>query len=364
VTGQRLPRLRPRTRRRLTAGALAAVALAGLSGALLGSRVPAASPTAARHGARGTRTGDARSTAGTSGTAQAPPLGVYVGSGAAAAEAVDGQLAGRIPYVLDFLPRTSWTTLTSPTWLAQRWHGSPFDLVVGLPMLPNNGGTLAQGASGVFDPEFRSLAERLVHDGLGNTILMVGYQPDDTGTPWYVGTEAAATEYVRFWEAIQSTMSRVPGAHFLFEWDAGDAGTSPLSPAVMYPGNRSVSIVATDAFDFVGADPKTTGHWSTVLGERYGPAWMESFALAHHKPMAIAMWGEVPSSEGGAGDDAAYVSQLLRWAGSEQLVMCVLWDYQAAALTGGGFPQADAALRQALVPVPGTKRRAGRQHGR
>lgn len=378
MTAQRLPRFRPRTRRRLVAGALATVAVAGLVVVWVQTTKP---PPASRPGALGH--GSHRTAgAGRSSThhlqakdAQTPPLGIYVGPGnASAAEAVASQLGGRVPYAMDFLPQTSWAALTSPTWLAAHWHGSPFDLVIGVPMLPASGGTLAQGASGSFDPEFQVLAQRLVQDGLGDAILMLGYQPDDSGTPWFVASKADATDYVRYWDAIRSTMDAVAGANFLFEWDAGDGGTSPLSPAAMYPGNTAVDMVATDAFDLVGSDPATGGHWSSVLHERFGPAWMATFAASHHKPMALAMWGEVTSSVGGAGDAPAYVSQLLSWAASERLAMCVLWDYQGMTLTGGAFPGADAALRKAVaapsepaqpsVPPAGAERRpAGRPSG-
>lgn len=367
MKGRRPAVLRPASLRRLVATVTATVAMVGLS---VGS--PETSPhTAApprtgvlsRYGpstAAHTETdaGQSRATREKCATTRriappsstVPPLGVYTGPGGAPiAEALATQLGGRVRYALDFLPRTSWTGLIDPAWLAQRWRGTPFDLVIGVPMLPNAGATLAQGASGAYDPQFRLLAERLVADGLGTSILMLGYQPDDSGTPWYVGSAVAAGQYVRFWDAIASTMTNVPGANFVYEWDAGDAGTSPVSPAVMYPGNKAVGIVGTDAFDFVADDPSTAGHWSTVLHERFGPAWMASFAAAHHKPMAIAMWGEIPSSLGGAGDDARFVSQMLRWAVSEHLVMCMLWDYQALALTGGTFPRAAAVLRQDLL---------------
>lgn len=366
MSGDRLPRLRPRTRRRLTAGILAAVAVVGLAVALIGSSSPStvAGNDGSGHGAGTTRGGSTKAhdpgsaaptskrTAATD--AQAPPLGVYTGPGnSAAAEAAAAQLGNRVPYALDYLPRTTWTALTDPSWLAQRWQGSPFHLVIGVPMLPSSGATLAQGATGAFDAQFQTLAERLVQDGLGGAILMLGYQPDDEDTPWYVGSRAAALDYVRYWRAIRATMLAVPGAAFLFEWDAGDAGTSPESPAAMYPGNAFVDIVATDAFDFVGADPATHGHWATVLDQRYGPAWMSAFAASHHKPMAIAIWGEVPASTGGAGDQPAYVTQLLRWAAAKGVVMCVLWDYQNMTLTGGAFPAASAALRRAVAAAAG-----------
>lgn len=350
----RLPRFRPRTRRRLVAGALAGVAALGVAVAWVGTSGPAAphrDPGVSRRaGASARPTSGARG----AGSAQAPPLGVYTGPGdAASAQQVAAALDGRVPYALDFLPRTSWTALTDPTWVAQQWRGTTFHLVIGVPMLPNAGGSLAQGASGAFDPQFRSLAGRLVQDGLGDAILMIGYQPDDQGTPWFVGSAAAAADYVRFWDDIRATMAAVPGANFLFEWDAGDGASSPVSPAAMYPGNAAVDVVATDAFDYVPGHPSTHGRWSTVLAERYGPAWMASFAAAHRKPMAIAMWGEVPVSAGGAGDRGAFVTQLLRWAAAHRLAMCMLWDYQAMEMTGGTFPQADAALLRAVAPASG-----------
>lgn len=365
MSRDRLPRLRPRTRRRLTAGVLAGVAVVGLVAAWLSTSPSVTGTPGSLSGgshvagaSRGSGTTPASSATSRSSASPPPipPLGVYAGPGnAATAEAVAAQLGGRVPYALDFLPRTSWTALTSPTWLAQRWHGAPFHLVIGVPMLPDSGGTLAQGATGAFDPQFHSLAQRLVEAGLGNAILMVGYQPDDEGTPWFVGSKAAAADYVAFWRDIRSTMAAVQGADFLFEWDAGDAGTSPEAPDAMYPGNKYVDIVATDAFDFVAANPKTHGTWSTVRDQHFGPAWMAAFAAARHKPMAIAMWGEVPSSAGGAGDQPSYVTQLLQWAATKRLAMCVLWDYQAMTLTNGSFPAADAALRQAVVP-PATSR--------
>jgi hypothetical protein len=287
-------------------------------------------------------------------TPSAPPLGVYAGPGAVATAAmVDEQLGGRLRDAFDFLPYGTWTTLTDPSWLADDWRGSSFDLILGVPMLPTAGGTLAEGAAGQFDGQFAGLAERLVADGLGGSTLLVGWQPDDPGTPWSVGSTAAAADYVAFWDRIESTMATVAGAHFVFEWDAGDARTSPIRPTETYPGDAAVGVVATDAFDTGYRNLPATAQWTALLGQPYGPAWTADFAAAHHKPMALAMWGAVPVAAGGGGDNPTFAVQLLRWAAAAHLVDCVLWDYGDWATMSGDFPATAAAVRQWFAPSTG-----------
>jgi hypothetical protein len=287
-------------------------------------------------------------------TPSAPPLGVYAGPGAAAAVgAVDGQLAGRVTDAFDFLPYGTWTTLTDPSWLADDWRGSSFDLILGVPMLPTAGGTLAEGSAGQFDGQFAVLAERLVADGLGGTTLLVGWQPDDPGTPWSVRSAAEAADYVAFWDRIESTMATAVGAHFVFEWDAGDAHTSPVQPTATYPGDAAVGVVATDAFDTGYANLPATEQWTALLEQPYGPAWTAEFADTHHKPMALAMWGAVPVAAGGGGDNPTFAVQLLRWAASAHLVDSVLWDYGDWATMSGDFPATAAAIERWFAPAAG-----------
>jgi len=282
-----------------------------------------------------------------------PALGVYAGPGAAAAaENVDQLLDGKVAYALDFLPGTSWTSIDDPSWLAAQWRGSPFKLIIGVPMLPGSGASLAQGASGAYDAQFALLARRLVDDGLGKAILMIGWQSANQGQPWDVTSATDAAEYVRYWDDIHATMAAVSGASFVYEWEAGDGGYHSVSPSSMYPGNAAVDVVATNAFDLVPAGTPVATQWPVVLNELYGPAWMASFAEAHDKPMAIAMWGEVPVVNGGGGDDPTFISQLLAWASSAGTQMCVLWDDGSWALTGGDFPAAKARLAEIAASRP------------
>lgn len=278
----------------------------------------------------------------------APHLGVYVGPGnLAAATAVDLRLGDRVVDALDFVPEASWSTIRDPAWLVDAWRGGPFRLVIGVPMLPSTGATLAEGATGAYDPQFAALAARLVVAGLGHVVLMIGWQPDDTGEPWYVSSAAAARDYVTYWDDIATTMASVAGAHFTFEWDPGDGLASPVSPAAMYPGDAAVDVVATDAFDTVPAGVVATTRWRYVLERRDGPAWTAAFAAAHHKPLAVAMWGLAPQGTHGAGDDPAFVRGFLSWARASHVVLSVLWDYSTWALTAGGYPASLAVLEKA-----------------
>ena len=167
--------------------------------------------------------------------------------------------------------------MADTSWVQAAWVGSGFDLVIGVPMLPDGEGTMADGAHGDYDLEFSLLAQRLVSAGLGGAVLMVGWQPDDPGNPWYVTSAAEATNYVAYWGDIAQTMASVAGAHFVFEWDAGDSDVSPLSPARMYPGDAAVDMVATDAFDLVPATVPADEHGPPSWTDRTGrPGWLPS----------------------------------------------------------------------------------------
>lgn len=284
--------------------------------------------------------------------------GVYAGPGAvAAAVAADQRLGDGLQYALDFLSGSSWATITEPTWLAAQWRGGPFDLVLGVPMLPSSGATLAQGAAGTYDGEYSLLAQRLVQDGLGSAVLMIGWDPASSSQPWYAGTPAAARDYVRYWDDIRQVMAAVPGAGFTYEWVVG-GDTSPVSPAAMYPGSAAVDLVGAVVFDRLPAKAAVGTRWLAVLGQPGGPAWAASFARAAGRPLAVAMWGVVPAGTGGGGDDGQFVTKLLAWEGAQHVRMSILWDYGSWALTGGTFPVAEAAFANAVVspdaPVPAT----------
>ncbi len=280
------------------------------------------------------------------------PLGVYAGPAAPdAAEAFAADIGAAVPYAMDYLDAGSWQSIADPTWILQRWSGSGFRMIWGVPMLPDTGtATLQQGASGAYDAEFASLGATLVAQGQASALLVIGWDPQDPSVPWSVTDEAGARQYVAYWDQIVDTLRAVPGSDFSFVWDVGTDGGS-VTPPQLYPGDAMVTIVATDAFDFVQAP--AADDWTTIASAPYGPDWFLSFARRHHKPMMLAHWGVVPVDQQGAGDDPRYVADLVTWASEHHLFAAVAWDFSGWAITGGSFPRSVAELRRlASTPFP------------
>jgi hypothetical protein len=271
------------------------------------------------------------------------PLGVYAGPGApVAAAAFSADVGAPVPYAFDYIDGTTWQSIASPQWFLERWDGSGFRMIWGVPMLPASGATLAAGAAGQYDAYFSQLAYTLISNGQGSSVIMLGWDPEDAELPWVASSTTAAAQYVAYWHQIVTTMRSVAGAQFQFAWDAS-AGPDPQLLPSLYPGNSYVNIIATDAFD-QGSSAAGEG-WNEFAEGPYGPDWFSTFADHHDKPLMIAKWGLVPTAQSGGGDNVAFVSQFLRWADARHLFAAVTWDYGTWALTGGAYPKAAAALR-------------------
>ncbi len=286
--------------------------------------------------------------------AQTVPLGVYAGPGSPVAATTFSADAGApVPYAFDYLDGSTWASISDPMWFLQRWNGSGFRMMWGVPMLPKAGGaTLATGATGAYDVYFNELAQTLVDNGQANSVIVLGWDPQDQSEPWGVSNAADAVQYVAYWRQIVTTMRSVPGQQFQFVWDSVP-GLAKVLPQSVYPGNKYVDVIATDAFD-VGNSVVASG-WNAFATTPYGPDWFSTFAIGHDKPFMIAKWGVVPTTEQGGGDSATFVDEFLHWADAQHLFAAVTWDSGAWAVTGGAFPKAAAALHTideagAIVP--------------
>ena len=188
-------------------------------------------------------------------------LGVYAGAAYPPTVPAFTQAIGVQPrYAMDFLLGTTWRTITQGRWPYTSWKGKGYTMIWGVNMLPDtyspnadaavSGGScfgLTQGADGDFDHYFRTVGTNIVRAGFPVSVIRFGYEFNGNWAPW--AAQGCASAFVKYFDAIVTTMRSVPGSHFTFEWNPtrGDLGVGDL--AAFYPGNKYVDDIGLDVYD-------------------------------------------------------------------------------------------------------------------
>lgn len=169
---------------------------------------------------------------------------------------------------------------------------------------------MAPCARGAFDIHARILALKLVAAGLGNAVIRLGHEANDSASPWFVGnTDQDYRLWDECWRHMVLTMKSVPGTHFLFDWTI-NAYWEPIPLSWWYPGNDVVNIIGIDAYD--AGVPAGENRWETIYGQKDGIKQVLQFAAANNRPVSIGEWGlwEPGSDTLGGGDDPTYVNDI------------------------------------------------------
>jgi Glycosyl hydrolase family 26 len=196
------------------------------------------------------------------------------------------------------------------------------------------------GAKGAYDGYARRLAANLVAAGMGNAVIRLGHEMNATTYPDSLGNDPGEyRDWADYWARIVRAMRSVPGAHFLFDWNV-NAGYRDIPLNSYYPGNDVVDIIGADVYDVgMPGDPKDqASRWASLSGEPGGLDQIVAFAKAHNKPLSIPEWGLVGASDGGIGDDPAYVQGIVNQISDSPVVYQAYFDHP----TGGVLPVQDA----------------------
>jgi hypothetical protein len=268
------------------------------------------------------------------------PLGVYAGTADPAAVTDFATRSGTKPSLAsDYLPRDEgWPGLTGVKHLARiltPWQGSPYQLVLGVPMIPTldgrTVGTMAAGAQGSYDGDFTALAYNLVHFGQSNAILRIGWEFNGTWYPWSVTNDTEAAQYAAYFRHIVTAMRAVPGAAFRFVWNP-TSGPEPEVASKAYPGDAYVDYVGLDLYDQVWGIPQDPPlAWARYVTEADGLQWLTTFAAAHHKAPVIPEWGVTTRPDGhGLGDGPLYVARMAQWITQHGVAFSSYFDVDAS----------------------------------
>jgi hypothetical protein len=210
-------------------------------------------------------------------------------------------------------------------------------------------------ANGAYDQHAAALAKNLVSYGAGNTVIRLGAEGNGTWEHDYVGsTSTEMADWAKCYDNEVTAMRSVAGTDFLFVWNP-NVCTDNLPLAGWYPGDSYVSIIGADAYDEDCVSRKTVGQegWQAFATESKSRASaspnfpsldnIESFAIAHGKPMSFPEWG-LDSGR----DDPAYVTDMANMFFDDDFAYQSYFDNgdKGTAALGSSISRSTAAYQQ------------------
>ncbi|HSY15721.1 MAG TPA: hypothetical protein VK816_07020, partial [Jatrophihabitantaceae bacterium] len=163
---------------------------------------------------------------------------------------------------------------------------------------------------------FVSMARNLVAGGLGTAVIRLGWEFNLPYYRWSVASAADAADFATAWRQIVTAIRGVPGERFSFDWSPS-LSPAGINPALAYPGNRYVSDIGLDVYDWSEVPGENAAQrWDGLVGTGYGLQWQATFAASRGKPVAFAEWGLVYASYAPGyygGDDPLFVQNMYNW---------------------------------------------------
>jgi Glycosyl hydrolase family 26 len=294
--------------------------------------------------------------------ASAAGLGVYRGAAAPQAVGDFGSWLGRRPeYALDYFPGDTWVQIETPDWWLNSWAGTPYTVEYSVPIIPQSGGTLQEGAAGEYNRHFQKLAQTLLAHGQQNAILRLGWEFNGSWYKWFAGNDPAA--FAAYWRQIVTTMRGVaPGLRFDWCPTLGLANMTRVGLQAAYPGSAYVDYIGTDVYDqawgpnnSIISDPAV--RWNTYATQTNGLNWVASFAASEGKPITIPEWGLAIRSDGhGGGDNAYFIQRMHDWITSHNVAFQMYFEFDASdgahRLMTDQFPIGSQTYRQLFAGAP------------
>jgi hypothetical protein len=291
----------------------------------------------------------------------APPVGLsgaFDGWGAASSSVQFGQWRGAPATVAeDYLGYDSWDDIEYPSTLLSDWsafHTGGGQLVLSVPMLVSDTpGTFAAGATGAYDQYFLAMGKALVAQGFGSSVLRLGWEFDQTWSPWSIqpgSSTMGTTAFVAYYQHLVTLLRSIPGANFKFDWTV-TPGVTDISPADAYPGNAYVDYVGMDIYDrgwsaTGGPISDPAARWQQLTTQTEGLDYWTSFAADHSKQLAVGEWGLWNDlSTNGGGDDPYFIQQMYNWMKTNNVAYEMYFDAKEPAISSATDPQASAEYK-------------------
>ncbi|MFV1989374.1 MAG: glycosyl hydrolase [Acidimicrobiales bacterium] len=278
-------------------------------------------------------------------------MGVFLGGGSknSSIDKYERWFGGDVGVVVHFLQRSSWADADETLeWVLRVRKSDNRRISLAVPMLVDTGGTLAQGAAGKFDANFKNYAKKLVAGGQKDAIIRLGWESDGKWYRWSAVKDPA--NFKKYFQRIVKVMRSVPGQNFSFDWNT--AINTQRDPSRFYPGDSYVDIVSLDVYDrSYGAKTKDpVKRFASMKSRPGGLNWLKSFAASHKKEMAIPEWGLSRQHVAGVNpDNPVFIKGMYGWIVANKPLYFSYFERNGGdkhALMGGQYPKSAAVFKQ------------------
>lgn len=244
-----------------------------------------------------------------------PGTGVYRGPGETAKVDGFGSWLGGSVQATDYVDpseNATWNPVVFKRWGDWKKAEAGRKFVLGLPLLPKNG-VYWRGLGGQYDAQFRGVAQLLVANGLGDSVVRLGYEPNNPNIgPWQATSNPEA--YKQMFRRVHGIMKKVaPNLKFDYNLAVGTSGrvTSWWS---LYPGSAYVDIIGLNIYDVWWAHYSATPaqRWNHTLTKAIGVNDHKAFARYVGKPVSYPEWGlyKRGDSYAGGGDSTYFIDRM------------------------------------------------------
>jgi len=209
------------------------------------------------------------------------------------------------------------------------------------------GTPLADVAGGAHDADLAYILEAILADATwgGEIALRPGYEPNNTGWPWSIGSEGEfASDYVAAWRRLHA-MAKGLSPRFTFDWNVNWYGDDP-EPC--YPGNAFVDTIGCDVYFLSSIEMSAADFWAYATTKEKGINWAAAFAAARGKLFTIPEWGTDQNGEG-----AAFIALMAAFIEANRVDWHSYFNNDQAAgfvtrLSFGRYPLAEKAFLEAF----------------
>ena len=257
----------------------------------------------------------------------------------------------------DFEATNTWGDVEDAEWLYGPWgtwekNNPNGNLLLGVPLIPGDGSTLAACASGAYNSHFTNLCTNMQKFGLTRAILRVGWEMNLGYTKWNAAQDQA--NWVPAFQQAANTIHAYNAAHgtsYKVCWNPSNGwGQQATDQDWNGLSAQYVDYIGVDMYDdYPHGGNGSQNEYANTSGSTYQPtatqqgqAWsdfQDNYGLSYYTglsqstgiPLIVPEWGVWGVNEGrpAGGDDPLFIQNMYNWFKANNVAIECYFDVYA-----------------------------------